>query len=514
MWCTLRLPRPRAIGAAVAMVVAPALGAACDGSTDPPRPRPIARIVVSPDSILIDRNQEVALSAVALTAWGDTADVAVRWGATGGNVRFAGTTGRRHVNAYHGAVCGGHAVWATSDSGDRSDTAQVGVACPPPPPPAASCLTQPGTVITVSGVLTAPFQDTSLADGTKIAASAARFVTADNIPVRLEGGSGVCWSGGALVGRLPPSTSWSRMHDTYGMVARGAMFRLQNLRVFNYGDGVTLDAADAAGWSIQGAYFTYMRDDCVENDFLNSGTIEDSFFDGCYSGFSSRPFTGTEDGRFNVVVVRNTLFRLQAMDRGFLRPGHEGFWKWGPTSPLISLYHNVFLASAAGGEADVLLPRPDRLKDCEDNVMIWLSDAPFPERLPARPGCFTLLTGDAGRQYWNAAVARWNAAHPEMLRDVGAPIVALWAPSDSATLSGTVPLTATAVDDQAVAAVQFALNGDPIGPAVTTEGPVTKFTLTWDSRTRPDGTYTLTATARDAAGAVTLSAGVPVTIRN
>src|SRR5256885_4211436 len=48
------------------------------------------------------------------------------------------------------------------------------------------------------------------------------------------------------------------------------------------------------------------------------------------------------------------------------------------------------------------------------NVMIWLGSGPFPEPLPARAGCFTLLTGVEGLQYWNDAVARWKAEHPAM----------------------------------------------------------------------------------------------------
>ena len=148
------------------------------------------------------------------------------------------------------------------------------------------------------------------------------------------------------------------------------------------------------------------------------------------------------------------------------------------------------------------------------NVMIWLGSGPFPEPLPARAGCFTLLTGVEGLQYWNDAVARWKAEHPAMTVNLGPPIVSLYAPADTATLTGTVTLTATAVDDQAVAGVQFDLSGQDIGAEVTTESPATKFTLQWDSHAVANGTYELTARARDAAGETTTSAGVTVTISN
>jgi hypothetical protein len=77
-----------------------------------------------------------------------------------------------------------------------------------------------------------------------------------------------------------------------------------------------------------------------------------------------------------------------------------------------------------------------------------------------------------------------------------------------------VQVTATAVDDRDVAGVRFKLNGRNIGSEVTTEAPITKFTLLWDSRGLPNGTYALTATARDAAGNTQTSAATTVTVRN
>ena len=139
---------------------------------------------------------------------------------------------------------------------------------------------------------------------------------------------------------------------------------------------------------------------------------------------------------------------------------------------------------------------------------------PFPEPLPARAGCFTLLTGAEGLQYWNNAVADWKMAHPAAATDLGPPIVSLYSPADTTTLTGVVSLTATAVDDQAVAGVQFDLNGQDIGAEVTTDSPATKFTVQWDSHAMANGTYALTARARDAAGQTTTSAGVTVTVSN
>src|SRR5207247_11239314 len=106
----------------------------------------------------------------------------------------------------------------------------------------------------------------------------------------------------------------------------------------------------------------------------------------------------------------------------------------------------------------------------------------------------------------------------------GAPRIGsrLWpGASGSTTLTGTGTMVATAVDDRAVMGVQLQLNGQNIGAEVAQDGMSgdgqfgpTHYALTWDSHGVANGTYTLTATARDAAGHSTTSAGVTVTVSN
>jgi len=65
-----------------------------------------------------------------------------------------------------------------------------------------------------------------------------------------------------------------------------------------------------------------------------------------------------------------------------------------------------------------------------------------------------------------------------------------------------------------VAEVRFQLDGQDLGAGATTDLTPTKYTLAWDSQGSANGAHTLTATARDAAGTTTTSAGVLVTITN
>ncbi|HXI30676.1 MAG TPA: Ig-like domain-containing protein, partial [Vicinamibacterales bacterium] len=95
--------------------------------------------------------------------------------------------------------------------------------------------------------------------------------------------------------------------------------------------------------------------------------------------------------------------------------------------------------------------------------------------------------------------------------DVTAPTVSMTAPAAGATVSGTaVTVSATASDNVGVAGVQFLVDGAASGAEVT----VAPYQIAWNSTTVANGSHTLSARARDAAGNQTTSAGVSVTVSN
>ena len=498
-------------------------------------PAPVASVSVSPPAVTLLVSSVIQLTATPKDSAGNPlSGRTVSWSSD--NTAVASVNGSGLVT---GLAAGSAIVTATSEG--KSGSSAITVATPPPPA-IGSCLTQTGSTVTVSGVRTSQFYNTSLADNTKLDGSTAQFLVGAsvNIPVVFAGGSRICWSGGQILGRFAPNTAWNTMHDKYGMIpavtwsASAKLAKVENLTVFSYGDGISFDDQGDSAWSIRNVHVKYSRDDCVENDFLNSGTIDSSLFDGCYDGMSSREYSTVRDGSNNVVTISNSLWRLQAMDSVYASdptPSHYAFWKWSGSGnpntgigPKLALYNNVFRADenslAWNGKAGMYMAPPQgKLADCQNNVMVWLGSGSFPETLPTTfngKTCFTLMTGAAGLQYWDNAVAQWKANHPAALPDVGPPIVSMFSPGivGSTTLKGIVSLTATAVDDQAVVGVQLQMNGQNIGTEVTTESPITKFTLSWNSASLPNGTYTLTATARDATGNTTTSAGLTVTISN
>ncbi len=90
------------------------------------------------------------------------------------------------------------------------------------------------------------------------------------------------------------------------------------------------------------------------------------------------------------------------------------------------------------------------------------------------------------------------------------PTVVLTAPTEGAVLSGSVRLTADAADDFGVTQVQFHADGEPIGAPLT----AAPWTLDLGTMSLGNGPHTLDATAADAAGHLTTSEPVHVTVSN
>ncbi|PKH40185.1 Glucose/arabinose dehydrogenase, beta-propeller fold [Nocardioides alpinus] len=112
------------------------------------------------------------------------------------------------------------------------------------------------------------------------------------------------------------------------------------------------------------------------------------------------------------------------------------------------------------------------------------------------------------------AAANWSGwsvpAPAQVVVDQAPPTVAVTAPTAGATVSGQVPLSATASDDVAVVGVQFRVDGVAVG----SEDTSAPYTATWASTTAGNGQHQVTAVARDASGRTTTSAAVAVTVAN
>ena len=242
-------------------------------------------------------------------------------------------------------------------------------------------------------------------------AATAMWLQTDNWPISFSGGSGACWFGGRIFGTYPQSTSWSDFHHTGGLNFQNEDLTIVGLRIHNYGDGIRAREG-GRDFRITGAHLSFMHDDCIENDQLYSGIVEDSFLDGCYVAFSARPSSSSPDidGRRNTFTIRNNVVRLQPIPTVYKgrAPGHGGFFKWEDDdgrSPKLVVRDNVFRVDQRPNHQTLGLPKGYEI-DCSNNVVVWLGQGRYPDPLPK---CFT-VTRD--RRVWDRAVKAWRVSHP------------------------------------------------------------------------------------------------------
>lgn len=250
---------------------------------------------------------------------------------------------------------------------------------------------------------------TSIPSRGAVDAATAQWLQVDNWPISFGGGKDTCWYGGRVIGTFPQSTPWSDFHHTGAVNTTNEGIRIVGLRVHNIGDGVRIREG-ARDFRITGAHLSFIHDDCVENDQLYSGVVEDSLLDGCYVAFSARPSSSdTAEGRQNTVEFRSNVVRLEPMPTVYkgTAPGNGGFFKWDEhgRAPKLVIRDNVFRVDQRPNHQDLGVPNGYDVK-CRNNVVVWLGKGRYPDKLPK---CFRVTRR---RSVWDAAVARWRAAHP------------------------------------------------------------------------------------------------------
>ncbi|MBI4611879.1 MAG: hypothetical protein HY726_23050 [Candidatus Rokubacteria bacterium] len=125
-------------------------------------------------------------------------------------------------------------------------------------------------------------------------------------------------------------------------------------------------------------------------------------------------------------------------------------------------------------------------------------------------GQYFLWTSNLGGNRLDALLVKVPAHLLVPPPDGTPPTVSITGPTAGATVTGAVTVSATATDNVGVVGVQFKLDGANLGPEVT----AAPYAIVWDTTTAPNGSHTLTAVARDAAGNTATSPGVTVSVSN
>src|SRR5205823_3262311 len=178
----------------------------------------------------------------------------------------------------------------------------------------------------------------------------------------------------------------------------------------------------------------------------------------------------------------------------------------------------TFLAPASGAVSQTISVSASATDNLAvAGVTLLVDDQPIGGEVTAAPYVVSWdTTAVANGSHVLTAVARDAAGNKStatrgvtVSNDITAPTVAITSPSPG-TVVNAVTVSASASDDTQVVGVQLKLDGVALG-AEDTEAP---YELTWNTASATNGAHVLTATARDAAGHSTASAGAPVLAAN
>ncbi len=176
---------------------------------------------------------------------------------------------------------------------------------------------------------------------------------------------------------------------------------------------------DTPFFAVRNSWFTYVRDDGVDNNDLVSGVVENNLFGGVYTGVSART-SSSVDGSDELMIIENNLFHMQAQPgphhgdtRWNWSPGDDvGFgnaFKWSSDSPEVILRNNIFLVDEADEGTWGL--RKDKLRESENNIIVYTgSGDPFKDMdlLPDN----IQITNDLS--VWENARRDWIVNHPNL----------------------------------------------------------------------------------------------------
>jgi hypothetical protein len=221
---------------------------------------------------------------------------------------------------------------------------------------------------------------------------------------------GLCIIGGTVVGQQPRSLTWQQVkdfHDGDGLrVQAGGWYLVDGLRVDNVEDGISPFGDGFVGRDL---YFTYIRDDCIENDAVSGGIVADSLFDGCSMGLSERPSKGfqpTPPSAGETFTLDGVLLRLQPMPRDDADDGlgHGQLFKWSRWANHLVLRNSVFLVERVSMNGRKSMRFPDGTV-AENVTLVWSGPGSYPAPVPAG----VRVTRD--RSVWDAARRAWLARH-------------------------------------------------------------------------------------------------------
>ncbi|ABC64042.1 hypothetical protein [Erythrobacter litoralis] len=308
-----------------------------------------------------------------------------------------------------------------------------------------------------------------------------------------------------LHGNIPLDASWGAIYqqecNSAAILIRSSdpsRFDMSNTivdgaRLVRVLDGIRT-AATAQDFTIRNVWLTIGRDDCIENDPSNAGTISDSLFEGCFNGISMRNTSTSAPTSSNVVVIDRLLMSVAAypyLDRSG-NPDSDGpvvsgdFFKSNDKAAKAIITNSIFaydledgeaLGAGGGGFLRYFAPGGAGIESCSNNTVLWLRDDAPPADIQNLDQCFELVSGQAARDIWNRERCEWINDHPPTITRRQRP--------DASQNAGEDPITCfvPSVTISSPAGGEFAFDAEvPLSAtALTSDNVSVASGLTWTS---------------------------------
>ncbi|WP_046867459.1 M10 family metallopeptidase C-terminal domain-containing protein [Microvirga massiliensis] len=276
------------------------------------------------------------------------------------------------------------------------------------------------------------YKASGLADGTVIDATAASWIIDNSIldgdganayPFRVYNSPNVTIEGGVMHGEVSLTEDWETLYYPKEGNGNSVAIRvesspnaiIQDWKIDRAFDGIRI-AEGTTDFLIQNMWVTDVRDDVIENDPAMGGTIRNSLFDGVFAGIST---DGDVDGSMNTIKLDGVLMRMESYL--YSRAGEGAVTHASPFktdsgnpdfTPSFEIRNTVIAIENPEHESFGRLQIAwDNVTASENNVYLNLSDKPLPSNYPMPPKGFTILQGQAARDYWEDAKAEWIASH-------------------------------------------------------------------------------------------------------
>ena len=261
--------------------------------------------------------------------------------------------------------------------------------------------------------------------GTFINAGSAEWDIAANetVPaINIYDSDNVTFDGGEIWGHVSQTAEWTNIYNhmaTAFRVSDSANVTIRNVRIDGTWDGIRFVPDDSLnvsngssnGWLVEDVYMHNIRDDAIENDFAHTGTVRDTLFDGVFSAFG----TVNDQSAHGTLTVDDSIIIMKS----YLKDGemtHGSPFKFNTADPgnnpdLKIVNTIIAIEDVTHNGFSRLNEAWDNLTASSGNYYLNLSDTPFPSNYPLPPFGFTILQGQAARDFLASERAKWLAEH-------------------------------------------------------------------------------------------------------